>query len=255
MCQKYNGIVTIFGKHITRPQQLGARFTHNDGIGAWDGFYYRIHNCTIDMSDADDCDEACAITYGSGAEFCHCRIRGAGKLVLCGSGDAKAADKEKDKTVLFSNCIFEDFGRRGPEVQCGMSVIMNGCLIRNWADPEHFDKRSFGAWAHKGGKIEAYSCVFWQDNYRFKLRDIAHHVGQAIHEQGLKALFKPSSYISGCRRGLTATDGGEVNAKGCYKNQPWIILENSNYEIESLTQEVAELITFLENTCGCEVVK
>lgn len=253
MNQKFKWIITTFGKRITSLQQLGPSYTANDGLGIWDGGYHRIHNCTIDMTNEDECDEACAVTYGSEAEFSYCHIRGAGKLILCGSGDAQAAEKEPSKTVTFNNCIFEDFGRRGPEVQCGMSVVMNDCLIRNWADPKHYDKRSFGAWAHKGGKIEAIGCVFWQDTYRFKAKDICHHVGQAIHEQGIKALFKPSSYVSGCRRGLTATDGGEVRARGCFKNQSWIILENSDDEMSR--EEAIALISHLEATCGYEGVK
>ena len=86
------------------------------------------------------------VVWGSSAVFRRCVIRGAGKLVLCGSGDTDKLNVERGKTVIFEDCILEDFGRRGPEAQSGMRVMLRGCLIRNWGAPDRFDVRSFASW-------------------------------------------------------------------------------------------------------------
>ena len=67
-----------------------------------------------------------------------------------------------------------------------MRVILRRCLIRNWG--ERFDVRSFAAWAHHGGRIEAYACVFDQSRFwrgwRLMARDWLAHLGQAWNDEG-----------------------------------------------------------------------
>ena len=248
-------MIEIANKFITRPQQLGPRYTEKDGLGLFDGEEYFIHDCIIDMSNADDVDEAAAVTWGSSADFRRCVIRDTGKLFLCGSGDENKRRNEFDKTVSFSDCILEDFGRRGPEVQCGMQVSMRNCLIRNWGNPDYFDVRNFGAWAHDDGTIHAFECVFWQDKFSRPMKqaaqDIIAHIGQAVNDAGIIALLYPSTFLPGVCRALTATDGGEVSAVLCYKNHWWLKLENSEckmdeYEAKELIARLEEMRKFLE---------
>ena len=241
-------MIEIANKRITKVDQLGPRYTDKDGLGLFDGHEYLVHDCIIDMSGAEDVDEAAAVTWGCSAEFRRCIIRGAGKLFLCGSGDKDKRSVEDGKTVTLENCILENFGRRGTEVQCGMQVTMRNCLIRNWGDPDYFDVRNFGSWAHDEGSIYAFQCVFWQDLFRRPLKqffkDIANHVGEAIHERGLIALICPSSYVPGVCRALTASDGGDVSAVMCYKNHWWMSVQNADGKMDA--DDAKELIDSLE---------
>ncbi|MBQ9407265.1 MAG: hypothetical protein IJU37_11095 [Desulfovibrio sp.] len=222
---------TITNKRITHPGQLGAGYTIDDGLGLFRPAHYEVTDCIVDLSDLDldEIDECCGITYGASASFTRCWIRGAGKLILCGSGDKNKVDVETGKRVQFYNCLLEDGGRRFPEVQDGMEVEMEECVIRNWGDPSRFDTRNFGAWAHSGGRIYALNCVFWQDSFWRPLgqfvRDICNHVGNAVNEYGLQALLRPITYLPGVCRGLMAGPGGQVSARDCWKNHWWIRLE------------------------------
>lgn len=118
----------VAGQRITAPDAGGH------GLGISDGQSWLVEDSIIDLSACplERLDEAAGITWGSRAIFRRCVIRGAGKLILCGSGDADKLAVERGKVVLFEDCILEDFGRRGPEVQSGMRVILRDCLIRNW---------------------------------------------------------------------------------------------------------------------------
>lgn len=217
--------IIIEGRRITAPSYVGG-----DGLGFSDGKEYLVRDCIIDLSacSLDDIDEATSCTWGSSVTYQRCVIRGAGKLVLCGCGDNDKVPVETGKRVSFYDCILEDFGRRGPEVQDGMTVDMHGCLIRNWGDPDRFTTRNFGSWAHRGGRIDAYGCVYWQDTFwrpvgQF-IADICDHIGQAWNDEGIRGLLRLSTYIPGVCKGLLATDGGEAYAWQCYRNHWWILL-------------------------------
>ena len=241
-------MIEITNKRITRVDQLGPAYTPNDGLGIYDGHEYLVHDCIIDLSGVDVVDEVAAVTWGSSATFKRCWIRGGCKLFLCGSGDEDKRSVEDGKTVAFTDCILEDFGRRGPEVQAGMSVTMHDCLIRNWGDPDFFDVRSFAGWAHDDGQLDLYSCVLWQDKFARPLgqffTDLANHIGQAIVDDGLIAIFFPSSYLPGVCRGLMASDGGSVSAQHCYSNHWWIRIQCLDGKMDS--DEAKELIERLE---------
>lgn len=208
-----------------------------DGIGLCDGQEWTVRNCIIDLSecDLDKIDEATGITWGSSATFENCIFEGAGKLVLCGSGDKDKAEVENNKTVLFKDCIFRNFGRRGPEVQCGMKVTLQNCLIQNWCHAERFTVRGFAAWAHgKGSSIYAESCIFIQDegytgNY---WKDKIGHIGQAFNDSGICGLFSMEAWRAGKKRGLVGTAGGSVKAINCYTNPSWIVLQNHNFSMK-----------------------
>ena len=242
-------MIEIANKRITRVDQLGPAYTANDGIGIFDGHEYLVHDCIIDLSGVDAGDEVVAVTWGSSAIFRRCVIRGGGKLCLCGSGDNDKRNVEDGKTVTFTDCIFENFGRRGPEVQSGMSVTMHNCLIRNWGDPDFFSVRNFAAWAHDEGELRVERCVFWQESFLRPIgqffKDIANHIGEAVNDSGLIALLYPSTYIPGVCRGLMESDGGSVSAEKCYKNHWWIRLQNAKNGMSK--DEAQELIATLES--------
>lgn len=212
-----------------------------DALGLWvggGGLHFKVKNSVIDLSgcDLDTLDEAVSITWGSSAEFENCLIRGAGKLVLCGSGDEHMRSAEQGKAVSFRHCLLEDFSRRGPEVQSGMIVHLDECLIRNWGIRGRFDVRGFAGWAHDGGQIYANRCVFMQDSLArgctTAIKDTIGHVGQAVNENGIWQLFKSRTWLSGRRRALTAGPGGEVSASSCGVSSERLVLDDSTASLE-----------------------
>ena len=137
--------------------------------------------------------------------------------------------------VTFRNCIFENFGRRGPEVQDGMLVELHNCLIRNWGDPSRFTVRSFGAWAHgRGSNIRAFNTIFMQKSLftRNLLADMVGHIGQAWNDSGIRGIFSRDAWIPGRARALTASDGGSVWAWNCYVNKPWLVMDNCTLKMD-----------------------
>ena len=236
---------TLHHKRISAPLWPGG-----DGIGLYDGQDWHVHDCIVDLSDCelDEIDECAGVTWGCSVMFERCVIRGAGKLVLCGCGDSEHVQDEYGKRVQFYDCILEEGGRRFPEVQDGMEVEMENCLIRNWGNPNRFSVRNFGAWAHSGGRIYALNCVFWQDTFKRPfwqtVRDISNHVGNAVNEYGLQALLRPITYLPGVCRGLMAGVDGKVEAHGCYRNHKWIRIEGMEGEMEE--HEALERMLVLE---------
>ena len=222
--------ITIARQRITQPGQLGLGYTVEDGLGLWQPHEYLVEDCIIDLSGwpLNALDEAVAVTWGASAIFRRCVIRGAGKLVLCGSGDAARATAEAGRTVTFEDCILEGFGRRGVEAQAGMRVILHSCLIRNWGCPSRHIVRDFAAWAHRGGRIDAVGSAWWQDSFARPWHqawaDWTAHIGQAWNDEGWRGLLRPAAWLPGVCRGLLATDGGAVSARRCWKNHWWIVL-------------------------------
>lgn len=228
----------IKDRYITSPGDQG------DGLTLCDGNHYVIDNCIIDLTyhNLDDIDEAIGVTWGSSAEISNCTFRGAGKLILCGSGDKDKLHLEKDKTVTFRRCIFENFSRRGPEVQDGMHVFLEECLIRDWGQPDRFTVRSFGAWAHgEGSSIHATKCVFLQEHFytRNFFKDLIGHIGQAVNDGGFWRFFTKEAWRPGTKRGLTATVGGYVEAINCYASKG-VVLENRT---DKMSEEDAYILT------------
>lgn len=237
-------IKEISNRYIT---QVGAGL---DGLNLCDGNEYLIKDCVIDLShlSISEIDEAVGITWGSAATLEHCVLRGAGKLLLCGSGDEDKIPLERNKSVTLKECILEDFGRRGPEVQDGMHVRMERCVIRQWGCTDRFTVRSFAAWAHgEGSQIIATNCVFLQHRFwngRF-CQDLINHIGQAYNDSGIKALFTAEAWRPGVARGLYASDGGYVHAYHCYTNHWWIHLPKDD---NPMSKESADaLVGGLEN--------
>lgn len=231
-----------------------------DGLGMCNGMHWDIKNCIIDLTDWPmyKTDEAAAVTWGSSATFENCVIRGAGKLILCGCGDdpdeAKSEEirqkilAERGKTVTFKNCILENFGRRGPEVQDGMIVNMHDCLVFNWGCNDKFDTRAFGAWAHKGGEINAYDTLFLKGErptLKHWFQDHIKHFGQAVNERGFfRALFHRDAWLSGYKRALTAGPDGTVHAMHCYTTAG-LVVDNHDNPMSS-EESYSRLMTLVE---------
>ena len=220
--------IVIEHQRITKPGQLGLGFTPDDGLGLWLNREYIVRECIIDLSalPLEELDEAAAVTWGASATFERCVIKGAGKLLLCGSGDAHKREVEQGRRVWLKDCVLEDFGRRGPEVQAGMRVVLEDCLIRNWGKPDRHTVRDFGAWAHHGGRIDAVGCVFWQDTFWRPWRqfwgDCVGRVGQAWNDERWRGLLRLSTWLPGVCLALRATAGGEAFAWCCWRNRWWI---------------------------------
>ena len=213
---------SLAGQTITAPDAGGH------GLDMSHGQDWLVEDCLIDLSACplDQLDEAVGVVWGSSAVFRRCVIRGAGKLVLCGSGDTDKLNVERGKTVIFEDCILEDFGRRAPEAQDGVRVLMRRCVIRNWGVRSRFTVRAFAAWAHDGASIRAEDCVFWQDRFlqaglRGLAVDLANWIGWAWNRRDRNPLHW---IMPGVCRGLTASQGGTVSAAHCYKNRWWIRL-------------------------------
>ena len=214
---------TISHRRITSPQELGG-----DGLGLADAQHYDVESCIIDLAawPLEMIDEAAGITLGASAAFRNCHIRGAGKLILCGCGDVTGIPLERGRSVTFERCLLEDFGRRGVEAQDGMFVGLRECVVRNWGAPELFSARSFASWAHAGGEIQVQDSVFDQPCFWRGLpqmwEDFKGHVGQAWNDEGPRGILRPSTYIPGVCKALSATDGGTARARGCRSLKWWI---------------------------------
>lgn len=204
--------------------------TWSGGLELFDGRQHILRNSVIDLSgvDLEEMDEALSFSWGCFGEVSNCVLRGAGKLVLLGCGDADKLQVEQGKEVYFSNCIFENFSRRAPEVQDGMRAILKNCLVSNWGLADRFSVRSFGGWAHSANSsIYAENVIFRQEKFftgRF-WADLIGHIGQAVNDGGFMRLLTKEAWQPGVCRGLVATCGGNVRAEHCYKNRWWISIQ------------------------------
>ena len=196
---------------------------------------YIVRDCIIDATGLEDgcVDEACGITWGACATFDHCLFKNAKKLVLIGSGDADHADEENGKNVIFRNCWFDNFGRRGPEVQSGMICVMDGCVVTDWGREEKYSDRTFGAWCHDGAVLIVKNSVFLQNvkpSLRLWLKDHAYHISQAWKDHGPLALFKRRTYVSGYKRACTYDHDElcDVIMQHCYVQDGLVADNNSD---------------------------
>ena len=248
-------MIEVAHKHITEAGSLWPTpLNVDDGVGiAVPNEMLYLHDCIIDLDNLPlkNQDEAVAVTWGSSARIVNCVIRNAGKLILLGSGDEDHRADEEKKEVTLEYCLLEQFGRRGPEVQCGMICNLKNCIIRNWGWSDQFTVRSFGAWAHDGGIINATNCVFVNENtlhLRQRIQDRIYHISQAVQDNGIKALFKKLTYTAGWKRGLTASDTGKVTATHCYASDNVIVQNNTNPMKEAEAEELAKTLKHIENS-------
>lgn len=210
-------------QYITAPLSRGG-----DGITVYgsDGPVI-IRNCTVDLGrwPLDKLDEGISGVDGARAVIRRTRVTRVGKAILWGNGDYP--DTDPDAELVLEDCIIRDVGRRAPEAQDGVRVIMRRCVIRNWGIGSRFTVRSFGAWAHDGASIRAEDCVFWQDGFwqsglRGFVVDLANWIGWCFNRRDWNPLHW---LLPGVCRGLTASQKGKVSASRCWTNRWWIRLQ------------------------------
>lgn len=202
-----------------------------DGLWSVQSEWADLSSCSI-----DEIDECFSPVRGASAVVRNCIFEGAEKVCLVGCGDVEWLPVEQGKWVVFERCVFRNGSRRMPEVQSGMSVLLLNCIVEDWCLPSRQPSdpkkaRGFGAWAHGGGTLVAVDCEFrqnipfWRGGWRFMLSDLLGHLGNAWNESGILGILRPSSWLPGPCRGLTASDGGSVRAVRCRKNRWWIRIQ------------------------------
>ena len=210
-------------QYITAPLGRGG-----DGITVYgsDGPVV-IRNCTVDLGrwPLDKLDEGISGVDGARAVIRRTRVTRVGQAILWGNAAYPATDP--DAELVLEDCIIRDVGRRAPEAQDGVRVIMRRCVIRNWGIGSRFTVRSFGAWAHDGASIRAEDCVFWQDRFWQSglwgfVVDLANWIGWCFNRRDWNPLHW---LLPGVCRGLTASQKGEVSASRCWTNRWWIRLQ------------------------------
>lgn len=193
----------------------------------------------VDLSSLpiEEIDECFSVVRGGCTIVKDCIFEGSEKICLIGCGDIEWWPLERNKWVVFEDCIFRNGSRRMPEVQSGMNVLLINCTIENWCLPERQPTdskkaRGFGAWAHDKGSIVAVDCTFrqnlplWRGGFKFMLSDLLGHLGNAWNEKGILGILNPKSWIPGPCRGLMSSDGGKVLSVNCRKNHWWIYIES-----------------------------
>lgn len=212
----------IEDQYITAPISAGG-----DGITVYgsDGPVL-IRRCVVDLGSwpLERLDEGLSGVDGARAVVRETRVARVGKGVLWGNGDYPETDPSAE--LVLEDCIVRDIGRRAPEAQDGVRVLMRRCVIRNWGVRSRFTVRGFAAWAHDGASIQAEECVFWQDRFlqaglRGLVVDLANWIGWCFNRRDWNPLHW---LLPGVCRGLTASQGGTVSAAHCYKNRWWIRL-------------------------------
>ena len=196
-------------------------------------------------------DEVISGVDGANVRLQRCVILGGIKAILAGNGDHPGNDMRFGHWEM-EDCVIMGAGRRCPEAQDGTTVTMRRCWVHDWGST--FAVRSFGAWAHRGGKIIAEDCLFTQSSglLGFGLLntfiDLANHVGQSVNDYGLGALFRPRTYMPGICRALTADTGGQVIATRCYRNRRWISIDGCDPLIGR--DKARAIVAHIETACA-----
>ena len=211
--------IVLENLHIYTVNENGDGLTIvNDGQNT----NYKILNSSIQLyrTHQNDLDENLSFVDGVHATVENCLIAGGTKLILCGNGDHPNTDK--NMKIVFRNCVFKDFGRRGPEAQDGATVVLENCVIWNWGVENRFSVRNFAAWAHANSKIIMHDCVliqdkFWQCSLKNMIIDIANHIGNDFNDKCLSL----KSLIPGVMRGLFETNNAHGGIGFCDSCKNW----------------------------------
>lgn len=220
-------------EYITEPDSSG------DGIRLFgENNPNHFSRSCIDFSDkpCSELDENISTINGCIAFVSDCVFSGGIKLALNGNGDFP--ERDRFGYVKYENCIFKEFGRRGPEAQDGVRVILENCIICNWGIEDRFDVRSFAGWAHSNANIIFKNCVFLQEIFfQSSLKnffiDLGNHIGNDVNDKD----FTWKTLLPGVCKGSYSSDGGFSCCIDCYKNKWWIYLEN---RINKMSKNKAE---------------
>lgn len=234
---------------ITKPDENG------DGLCVKpdpNGYAIKINDCKVDFygTKPSVLDENLSFVNGVSAIISNSVFTNGIKLVLCGNGDYPIADRKM--FVQFNNCVFKDFGRRGPEAQDGATVILNNCVIWNWGIQEWFDVRSFAGWAHSGASITMNNCVliqerFNQSGWKNMLVDIANHIGNDFNEGSLSW----KSLIPGTMRGLYSSTKGFAEFNDSYKPR-WVYVQGAKLFSSGDKHKARQVIRQTFKKCGLQ---
>lgn len=210
-----------------------------------------IKNCIIDFRNVPpkDQDELVSGVNGAVVYMENCILVGGKKALLCGNGDHEEEDRKHARWTI-NNCAILECARRTPEAQHGTLVEMTNCWVHEYG--AYRDDRSFGAWAHTGGRIIAHNTLFTQSKGLFRLglletiKDIGYHIGQVWNDSKLMGILTtPKLLLPGRCRAFTADDGGIVIGDGIWKNHWWILTESSSY---MSSKEALEVIVNMSNS-------
>lgn len=210
---------------------------NTDGSGPW---ITTVNDVVFDFRDCPvgQQDEVISLVCGANVHMYNCAIFGGIKAILAGNGDHPIEDR-RFGTLNMHQCFIGWSGRRCPEAQSHVVVGMTNCWLHDWGST--FDTKAFGAYAKHGAFIQARNCLFTQTaSTRLGLglvntvKDIANHIGQAVHDHGIMGIFYGSSWVPGIARGLgndaPGLSEGRTRAITCYRNRDWIRLGESNGE-------------------------
>lgn len=196
---------------------------------------YVFQECVFDNIGIppDSYDEGVALINAPNAVFDRCRFAHLGKAALVGNGDF--VENDKNLKVVFRNCIFEHNGRRSPFIQYGQAVV-DGCLIKNWGDPEYFYLKSHGLRVGRKAECSVKDTVFIQNKFWPGLKNFI---------SDIKNQYAPILIPGNCR-GAYAEPGGTIKIEHCYKNSKMIWFSSKN--INPMTKnEAEEKINYLES--------
>ena len=163
-------------------------------------------------------DECASIVNGADFIFTNCVFAYNGKGVLQGSGDSNLDDIRRGTRSIFYNCVFLDCSRRNPFIQSGQSMIIS-CIVANWGKT-NFHQKSFGIRAGSHAQVTVIDTVFIQDSL-VKCLKRGHTFKDTFGQY-----FWPFWIGPGFRRAAYADWGGQIVCYNCYKNRPWLHIQN-----------------------------
>lgn len=177
-----------------------------------------IKNCIIDLREVPYNEQSAAISgiCGSVVIVEDTIIIGAKTAITCGAGMYKYQDRRS--TWGLNNVAFIDCNNGCPEVQNGVQMFMNNCLIENWG--KNFCDLSFGARSVSGAYLEAINCLFIQNHtpgLKNFFKDLYNHARLANSNKPSKLM----DYITpGFKRAATSTPTGRMILTNCYFSSP-----------------------------------
>lgn len=229
-------------EHVIKDKDISNwEIPEGDGICIVGARRVHVANSVISRTGLDPktADELASAVKGADVIWYRCRFKDNGKGVLIGSGDTDLSDLLSGQRSLFYECIFEGNSRRNPFVQIGQGYLIN-CLVRNWGRPETFHEKSFGVRAGAKAQVTVTNTVFIQDDL-WSCLTRGNLFADIFHQY-----FWPFWYGPGFRRAAYADLGGHIQCYHCYKNRPWLKIENhrDDYMTEN---EAIELMIHLES--------
>lgn len=218
-----------------------------DGITISGSQYVLVKNCTFDNTLGQSpkaMDELASVVNGGRAIFYRCKFQDNGKAVLIGSGDTNRSDRSLGQHAIFYECLFQNVSRRSVFAQIGQ-VEMIRCVVENWGVPKYFHSKSYGCRAGDWGQLMLQDCVFLQEDLWTCLKR-----GNLLRDT-FGHYFWPLPLMPGFARAAYADRKGQIVAYHCYKNHPWLYIQN--HRGDYMDEVTAMLLRdYLVSVCGCK---